>query len=307
MKRFFQFLFIAVVVLFVLGFLAGLGGIIAVFNPPEERVSKDSILELELDGIIANSKENKAFLDQLRKYRKDEHIKGILIRISSPGGVVGPSQEIYEELRRTSREYKKPVVAYCSSVAASGAFYAAMGADKFVTEPGCLMGSIGVIMEFVNLEKLYDWAKIQRYSITTGRFKDAGAEYKPLSNEARMLFQEMLNDVLGQFKAAIAEGRKLKPDFVAAYADGRIFSGSQGVKLGFADEVGSWDDARQMLGEMAGLGKDPKVFKGRKKPSFMEFLEEASDARLFGRMAETFLREELNAKPLYLMPGAIRF
>ncbi len=307
MKRFFQFLFIAVVVLFIFGFLAGIGGIITILNPPEERLAKDSILELELDGIIANSKENKAFLEQLRKYRKDAHIKGVLVRISSPGGVVGPSQELYDELRRTSSEYKKPVVAYCSSVAASGAFYAAMGADKFVTEPGCLMGSIGVIMEFVNLEKLYDWAKIQRYSITTGRYKDAGAEYKPLSNDARMLFQEMLNDVLGQFKAAIVEGRKLEPDLVASYADGRIFSGSQGVKLGFADQVGSWDDARKMLGEMTGLGKDPKVFKGRRKPSFMEFLEEASDARLFGRMAESFLREELNAKPLYLMPGAIRF
>lgn len=307
MKRFFQFLLIAIVVLVVFGFLAGIGGIIAVLNPPEERISKDSILELELDGIIANTKEHKAFLEQLRKYRKDDHIKGILVRISSPGGVVGPSQELFEELRRTSSEYKKPVVAYCSSVAASGAFYAAMGADKFVTEPGCLMGSIGVIMEFVNLEKLYDWAKVQRYAITTGRFKDAGAEYKPLSNEARMLFQEMLNDVLGQFKTAIVEGRKMEADFVANYADGRIFSGAQGVKLGFADQVGTWDDARKMLGEMTGLGKDPKVFKGRKRPSFMEFLEEASESRSFNRLAESFLHEELNAKPLYLMPGAIRF
>lgn len=307
MKRFFQYLLIAVVALFCLGFLAGVGGLIAVINPPEERVEKASILELELDGVIANNKEIKEFLEQLRKYRKDDRIKGVLVRISSPGGVVGPSQEIYQELKITREEFKKPVVAYCSSVAASGAFYAAMGADKYITEPGCLTGSIGVIMEFVNMEKLYEWAKVQRYSITTGKFKDAGAEYKPLSPEARMLFQDMLNDVLAQFKGAIVEGRKLKPDFVTAYADGRIFSGAQAVKLGFADKTGSWDDARKLLGEMTGLGKDAKVFKAKHRPSFMEFLSEASESRFLGRFAESLMRDELNAKPLFIMPGAIRF
>ncbi len=307
MKRFFQILLITTLVLFGLGFIIGVGGILSVFNPPEEKVGKASILHLELDGIIADNKETKEFLEQLRKYRKDEHIKGVLVRISSPGGVVGTSQEIYEELKRTREEYKKPVVAYCASVAASGAFYAAMGADKFISEPGCITGSIGVIMGFVNMEKLYDWAKIQRYSITTGRFKDAGAEYKAMSPEARLLFQDMLNDVLGQFKSAIVAGRKLSPDFVAAYADGRIFSGAQAVKLGFVDKTGSWDDARKLVGELAGIGKDPKIFKGRKRPSFMEFLEEASESRSLSHFANSFFHAELNAKPLFIMPGAVRF
>lgn len=307
MKRFFQILFISVTVLFVLGFLAGVGGLVAVFNPPEEKVDKASILHLELDGIIANNKETKEFLEQLRKYRKDEHIKGVLVRISSPGGVVGPSQEIYEELKRTREEYKKPVVAYCSSVAASGAFYAAMGADKFISEPGCITGSIGVIMSMVNLEKLYDWAKIYPYAITTGKFKDAGAPYKPLSPEARALFQEMLDDVLAQFKGAIAAGRKLKPEQVAPYADGRVFSGAQAVKIGFVDKTGTWDDARKLVGELAGIGKDPKIFKSKKRQSFMEFLEEASDAHSFVHFAKTIMHEELNAQPLFIMPGVIRF
>ena len=101
--------------------------------------------------------------------------------------MVGPSQELWAELKRTREEFKKPVVAFCSAVAASGAYYAAVAADKIVTTPGCLIGSIGALMEFVNLAKLYDWAKIDRYAITTGTFKDAGAEYQPLTSEQRAL------------------------------------------------------------------------------------------------------------------------
>ena len=302
MKRFLQIVFVLMVVLVIGSILAGIGGLIALLNPTEEKVEKASILALDLDGIIMD---NKDLLDQLRKHRKDDRIKGVLIRIASPGGVVGPSQELYDEIKRTREEFKKPVVAYCSSVAASGAYYAAVGADKIVTTPGCLIGSIGALMEFVNLERLYDWAKVQRYAITTGKFKDAGAEYKPLSQEARQLFQDMLNDVLSQFKAAIVQGRKLKPDVVDQYADGRIFTGAQAVKLGFADQVGSWDDARKLLGEMAGLGKDPEVFKGKKKRGVLEVFEEASESRFFGKMAEQLLHSELSGKPLLILPGAI--
>jgi len=303
MKRFLQIVFVAMVVLFVGSILAGIGGMISLMSPQEERLQKASIMALDLDGIIMDSKD---FLELLRKHRKDERVKGILVRIASPGGVVGPSQEIYDELKRTREEYKIPVVAYCSSVAASGAYYAAVAADKIYTTPGCLIGSIGAIMEFVNLERLYDWAKIHRYSITTGRFKDAGAEYKPMSTEAKALFQEMLNDVLSQFKKAIVEGRKLKPELVDQYADGRVFTGNQAVKLGFADKVGTWDDARKALGEMAGLGDDAEVFKPKKPRSFMEMLEEASESR-FGALADQVLKTELNGKPLFLMPGAVRF
>ncbi len=300
MKRFLQFLLIVVVILFLAGFLVGVGGVISIFRPPEERISKASLLALDLDGIIID---NKFILEQLRKHRKDNRVKGVLLRISSPGGVVGPSQELYEELRRTRDEFKKPVVAFCATVAASGAYYAAAGADKIVTTPGCMMGSIGAMMEFINLEKLYAWAKVERYAITTGRFKNAGAEYKPLSPEARALFQEMLDDVLAQFKIAIVEGRNMKSEVVDQYADGRIFTGAQAVKLGFADSIGTWEDARKLLGEMTGLGSDPEVFKAQKRRSFFEVLEEASESRL----STEFLKFELNAKPLFLMPGAIQF
>lgn len=305
MKRVVQGLFIFIILVFVGTILAGVGGMVALFSDPEEHVSKSSILALDLDGVITDGKD---FLDLLRKHRKDSHVKGVLIRINSPGGVVGPSQEIFDEIKRTRTEFKKPVIAYCSAVAASGAYYSAVAADKIFTTPGCMMGSIGVIMEFMNLEKLYDWAKVHRYSITTGKFKDAGAEYKELTAEQRALFQEMLDDVLKQFKAAIIEGRKMKPEFLDQYADGRIFTGQQAVKLGFADQVGSWDDARKALGEMTGLGSDPEVFKAKKQRGFMEFLEEASggESRLT-KWIDSRIGTELNARPLFLMPGATAF
>jgi len=208
---------------------------------------------------------------------------------------------------RTRNEYKKPVVVHCESVAASGAYYAAAAADKIVTAPGCMMGSIGVLMEFVNLERLYDWAKIERYSLTTGKFKNAGAEYKPLKPEERALFQELIDDALLQFKAAIVESRGMKPEFLDQYADGRVFTGQQAVKLGFADQVGTWDDARKIVGNMAGLGDDPDMFEPKKRKGLRAILEEASGETHFKRVAEGLLKTQLNAQPLFLLPGAISF
>lgn len=303
MKRVVQFIFISIVILFFGSIFIGIGGLISVISPPDEKVDKPSILALDLEGVILDGKD---FLDQLRKYRKDDRVKAILIRINSPGGVVGPSQEMNEEIRRTREEFKKPVIAFCSAVAASGAYYAAVAADKIYTNPGCMIGSIGALMEFVNLEKLYDWARVQRYAITTGKFKDAGAEYKPLTTEQRELFQALLNDVLSQFKGAIIDGRKMKPEFLDQYADGRVFTGAQAVKLGFADKIGSWDDARRELGQMTGLGDNPEVFKPKKHRGFMEFLEDAQTGESkFSKIAQEIFKTELNARPLFLLPGAI--
>ncbi len=288
------------------GILLGVGGLIVAFRSPDQTVEKTSILALDLDGVIVDTRN---IVETLRKYRKENRIKGVLLRINSPGGVVGPSQELWAELKRTREEFKKPVVAFCGSVAASGAYYAAVAADKIVTTPGCMIGSIGAMMQFVDLSKLYDWAKIDRYAITTGKFKDAGADYQPLTGEQRTLFQDLLNDVLAQFKAAIVEGRHMKPEFLDQYADGRVFTGSQAVKLGFANSVGSWDDARQALGKMTGLGDDPVVFKVKKQNKLMELLAGAvsSEASTLSAVLGEVLQTNLTARPLLVLPGAVRF
>jgi protease-4 len=304
-KRVVQFLFVLILVIFVGMMATGLAGMMSMFSEDNESLAKNSILAIDLDNVIIDGKD---FIELLRKYRKEDRIKGVLIRINSPGGVVGPSQEIYDEIKRTREEFKKPVFAYCSAVMASGAYYSAVAADKIFTTPGCMMGSIGVLMEFVNLSKLYDWAKIERYAIVTGKFKDAGAEYKALTPEQRALFQDMLDDVLKQFKSAVIAGRKMKPEFLDQYADGRIFTGAQAVKLGFADTVGTWEDARQALGELTGLGKNPDVFEAKKKKTFWQHLEgAASHANVTEKVSEAFLRTGLSSRPLFLMPGAVGF
>ena len=277
-------------------------------------VGKKQILHLELNGVIMDGKK---LIKPLLKYRDDSSIKAIVIEINSPGGVVGPSQEIYEEIRRAREDFKKPVVAVSTGVMASGAYYAAVAADRIVVAPGTMMGSIGVIMEFTNLEKLYDWAKVSRFSISTGKFKDSGAEYRAMRSDEKALFQDLVNDVYGQFVDAVAEGRDLKTEFVRKYADGRVFTGKQGIDLGFADEIGTVDDAFEIAADMAGID-DYDIFEPPKpRASLMDFIRGGDDdddaTTLFhpkgmdaqiGQALKSVLRLELANKPLFLMPGA---
>lgn len=275
-------------------------------------VGSKSILHLQLNGVIMDGKK---LLKPLLKYREDDSIKAIVIEINSPGGVVGPSQEIYDEIRRAREEYKKPVVAVSTSVMASGAYYAAVAADKIMVAPGTMVGSIGVIMEFTNLEKLYDWAKVSRFSISTGKYKDSGAEYRPMRDDERALFQDMINDVYEQFVEAVAEGREMKPEAVKEYADGRVFTGRKAVELGFADDVGTLEDAFDLAAELSGLGDDYEVFEPPKvRPGLWDLLQggedeattllpwKTADAKVDAAL-NSLLRLELANKPLLLMPG----
>lgn len=296
--------------LVVLGFIFMAGSsLITMLRGGEEGSypSKPSILALDLSGVIIDGKK---FLRDLRKYREMDAIKGVLIRIDSPGGVVGPSQEIYQEIKKVREEFKKPVVVSCNGLAASGAFYSAMAADKIVTNPGTLMGSIGVIMEFANLEKLYEWAKIKRYVVKTGAFKDTGAEYREMREDERLYLQGTMMEVLGQFKEAVAKGRNMPLEKVTAVADGRVFTGETAVKMGFADKVGTYSDALKLVGQMAKLGSRPEVFEPPKPHSILELVnganaEEESETELkqFGQTLKRALGTELLGKPLFLMPG----
>lgn len=272
---------------------------------------KKQILHLELNGVIMDGKK---LLEPLLEYREDDSIKAIVVEINSPGGVVGPSQEIYEELSRAREEFKKPVVAVSTGVMASGAYYAAVAADKIVVAPGTMMGSIGVIMEFTNLEKLYDWAKVSRFSISTGKFKDSGAEYRSMREDEKALFQDLVNDVYDQFVDAVSEGRDLKPEEVRKYADGRVFTGRQGVDLGFADEVGTVDDAFDIAADLAGLDdydivEPPKprmglwdLIRGGSEDDATTLFKGKVDSEI-SKAIQAVFRPELMNKPLFLMPG----
>lgn len=296
---------------------------VAYSDSEERHQSKNEILQLEINGVIMNGKK---FLAQLKKYKKDDSVKAIVIDINSPGGAVGPSQEIYYEILRAKEETKKPVVCVSTGLMASGAYYSALACDKIVVAPGALVGSIGVIMEFANLEKLYDWAKIQRYTITSGKFKDSGSEYRAMREDERQLFQDMINEVYDQFRGAVAQARKLSLDEVTQYADGRVLTGEKAVKLKFADAEGTHEDAVQMAARMANLGDDYTLFKPKKqRPNIWDLvsmddddddLNSLSDIKSFvsqfkgggtastaKELAQLFLRTKYLNQPLLLMPG----
>lgn len=232
--------------------------------------TKGSVGVVEVKGVILDSKQ---VLRKLEDFDENSQIKAVVLRLNSPGGAVAPSQEIYEAVKA----FKKPLVVSMGSVAASGAYYIACGAKKVFANAGTITGSIGVIMEFANLEKLFEWMKISRYSIKTGKFKDAGSPNREMTAEERELLQGMVDDVLLQFKQAVADGRKLRMEEVDLIADGRIFSGSQAKKAKMVDELGTLQDAVNEAGRQGGIkGKPDVVYSEKKRRSgLLEFLLES--------------------------------
>ncbi|RYZ71939.1 MAG: signal peptide peptidase SppA [Proteobacteria bacterium] len=264
------FFFIAFVVSSFLFFARGFDG--KSQSAQKTLFQKEGVGILEINGVIMDSKKA---LKTIRKFEDAKEVKALVVRVNSPGGAVGPSQEIYEALKK----FPKPVVASMSSVAASGGFYISMAAQKIFANPGTITGSIGVIMEFANLEKLYEWAKVKRYVIKTGKFKDAGAEYREMAPEERALLQGMIDDVLLQFKTAVAEGRKLSLDEVTQVADGRVFSGNQALGLKMVDQLGTLDDAVNEAGKLAGIQGRPKVIQDDRKKSAWEMIQDQLSER----------------------------
>jgi protease-4 len=302
--------------------LVGLGALIrmAIKGGGDEdetvAVTKNGVMQLDLEGVIYNGKK---FVKHLKDYREDDHVKGFLVVIDSPGGSVGPSQEMYAEMLKTREEYKKPIVCVSNGLVASGGYYAASACDKLVVAPGALIGSIGVIMSFANLNKLYDWAHVERYSITSGKYKDSGAEYRPMREDEKQMFQELINEVYGQFKAAVMKGRNLKEDVLSQYADGRVFTGAKAVELGFADKVGTYEDASKMLAEITGLGDKMEIYEvPKKKRSIWDFGSDKDEdpvnsfnenIHLFAKapsakeILQEFIKTQWLNRPVLIMPG----
>ena len=176
-------------------------------------------------------------------------MRAVVLRLDSPGGGVGASQEIYEAVRKV-RDADKPVIASMGGVAASGAYYIACAADSIVANPGTLTGSIGVIMSFPNTEELFKKVGVRFEVVKTGKFKDIGSLSRPMSPEEKELLQTVLSNVYEQFVNAISEGRGLERRDILPYADGRIFSGDQAQAYGFVDRLGDLNDAIQVASKI---------------------------------------------------------
>lgn len=244
---------------------------------------KDSTFEfgekvgvVEIQGVIADAK---PIVSQLKQFRKNEAIKAIVLRIDSPGGGVGPSQEIYSEVKKTTGE--KKVVASMGAIAASGGYYVAAAADHVVANPGTITGSIGVVMEFANVEELFKKIGLSAYVIKSGEYKDVGSPLRKMTPKEREFLQGFIDNVYEQFVMAVAEGRQMPEKEVRAIADGRIFSGEQAYELGLLDSLGSMEDAIALAAKLGGIEGEPSVVYGEKKRfSLLEFLlgSKVSDA-----------------------------
>jgi protease-4 len=258
-------IYLAVVVAFVatLKSLARSGGEGFVLGP--------RVALVELDGVIVDTRD---LIRDLRQHRDNPLVKAVVIRINSPGGVVAPTQELHTAILRV-REAGKPVVASLGSVAASGGYYVAVAADRIFANPGTLTGSIGVIMQLANLESLFKKVGVDWVVVKAGQFKDIGNVARPMSPEERRVLQTLLDDVHGQFIAAVAEGRKLDRAAVVTIADGRIFSGAQARDNRMVDELGGLEDAINEAASMAGLPTPPAVVEPRRRFSISDWLKNA--------------------------------
>lgn len=199
------------------------------------------------------------FVDELEYLREDGGVRAFVIEIESPGGTVGASQSIYRAIHDLREEDDRPVIAWMGDVAASGGFYAAMGADSVLALPGTITGSIGVIMEFPNAEELLRNVGLGWEIVKSGEHKDLGSPTRPLSAADREILQALVDDVYRQFVDVVVENTALEAPEVERLADGRIFSGRQAVELGLVDRLGTLDDAIAVAGRMAGLGEDPRL------------------------------------------------
>lgn len=228
----------------------------------------DKVAVVDIEGVITDSIE---INEQIAALAKRDDVKVVVLRINSPGGGVAPSQEIYREVSKL-RDIKKVVVSM-GAVAASGGYYIAAAADWIVANPGTITGSIGVIMEFVNIEGLFDKLGLKGNVIKSGKFKDVGSPLRDMEKEEREMLQGLIDDVHRQFVEAVAAGRSMELSEISKIADGRIILGEKALEIGLVDSLGNLSDAIDLAAELVGIEGEPTViYPSRKSGVFDDLL-----------------------------------
>ncbi len=248
---------------------------------------------IEITGIISDAK---SITHNLKVFREDNSVKAIVIRIDSPGGAVGPSQEIFREIRKTSSS--KKVVASMGTIAASGGYYVAAGADGIVANPGTITGSIGVIMGFTNYQELLQKIGLVPVIIKSGEYKDIGSPVRKMKEEEQKILQDFAKKIHKQFIMDIVEGRKIDQARVESIADGRIFTGEESKELGLVDRLGNLEDAIEWAGRMGGIeGKISTVYAREKKFSLLKYIAESSAKAFLSQIVDPLLTADYLYKP----------
>jgi len=236
-------------------------------------VSGEGVGYVEVKGPILESEET---VKQLNELRKKTNVKAVVLRIESPGGVIGPSQEIYDAVKKLAKT--KKVVVSMGSVAASGGYHIAVPAAVIYANPGTITGSIGVLMKLSNVEGLLDKVGMKAFTLKSGKFKDAGSPVRTLTEEDRALLQGVIDNLHTQFVKVVAEARKLPVEEVRRLADGRVYTGEQAMSLKLVDRLGTLEDAVEEAGRLAGIKGEPTLIMPPKKRRLLRelLLEEVS-------------------------------
>ncbi|MCG9891194.1 MAG: signal peptide peptidase SppA [Thermosynechococcaceae cyanobacterium MS004] len=238
---------------------------------PFKSTARKQIAKIEVKGAIAGGT-RKSVLEAIKTI-EEKGYPALLLRIDSPGGTVGDSQEIYSALKRLGEKIK--IVASFGNISASGGVYIGMGATHIMANPGTITGSIGVILRGNNLERLLEKVGVSFKVIKSGPYKDILAFDRELTEPEQQILQALIDTSYGQFIQTVADARKLDLETVRSFADGRVFTGQQAVELGLVDRLGTEEEARRWATELVGLDpdktkcitiEDPKPFWNRFVP-----------------------------------------
>jgi protease IV len=235
-----------------------------------------SLAFVDLEGVILSPN---PVVQQLKKFADDNDIKAIILHVNSPGGGVAASEEIYREVKRIRDEKKKRIVAAIETVGASGAYYVSSATNKIYADNGSIVGSIGVIAQWVNYGQLLQWAKLKDITLKAGEFKDTGSPTRDMTPAEREYLQGMIDNMHGQFIQAVADGRKMKFDDVKSIANGKVWTGQQALPMKLVDQLADFQAAVEDTAKSVGIKGEPVLVRPEKEHKTLSDL-------LFGDLSE---------------------
>ncbi len=224
-------------------------------------IGNDRIAVIDIEGVILSAE---GVNTQLRKFGEDSSVKAIILHINSPGGGAAASQEIYHEVLRVRKENHKKIVASVESVGASGAYYIASACDRIYANQASVVGSIGVIMEWMNYGDLLKWARLKNITITAGELKDAGDPSRDLTPKEQAYFQSLVNNMYSQFVHDVALGRHTTDEKIKPLATGQVWTGEQSLPLGLIDQIGGFRTALIETARTVGISGEPSIVRPSK-------------------------------------------
>ncbi len=249
---------------------------------------------VEIEGTISDLKD---VMDSIVQFKEDRSIRGVIVRINSPGGAVGPTQEVYSELKKL-RSAKKVYISM-GSVCASGGYYIATAGDRIYASPSTITGSIGVIMQQAVVEDLMKKLGIQANTLKAGALKDTGSPFRKMTDDEKAYLQGILNSIHDQFIKDVAQGRKLSIEKTRELADGRIYTGLQAKEKGLVDGIGTFYDTLDDMKRVLGVSGKPSLVYAKKHLPFLKWLISSVVEELF------FLRDPVEPIKFLYAPRSV--